>query len=188
LKNVVYFATENDSVYALDAASITGSTATVLWQKSVLQPGETAANALPACGVTTGVMATPVIDRARNAIYVVAMSQDSNKTAYQRIYALDLTTGNPLFGGPTTIAATHPGTGANSKNGIVTFNPSLQHERAALLETGNTIYTVRSGLNGDWAEPARQPTLPEMCTPSRVMDLAGLRRADSRPAASTTQW
>ncbi len=226
LKNVDYIATENDSVYALDAASITGSTATVLWQKSVLQPGETAANALPACGVTTGVMATPVIDRARNAIYVVAMSQDSNKTAYQRIYALDLTTGNPLFGGPTTIAATHPGTGANSKNGIVTFNPSLQHERAALLETGNTIYTVWSGLNGDcrYYEPwvisfsadadtlaqtaaldlatgqrwgrdvgvggnrPRQPTLPEMCTPSRVMDLAGLRRADSRPAASTTQW
>src|SRR6202453_3222728 len=32
-KNVVYAATENDSVYAIDADSITGTSATVLWKK-----------------------------------------------------------------------------------------------------------------------------------------------------------
>ena len=150
LKNVVYFATENNSVYALDAASMTGSSATVLWKTSVLPAGETAAKSLP-CGPTpTGIMSTPVIDRARNAIYVVAMSQNSSTNAViQRLHALDLTTGAELFGGPTTITATYPGTGGNSQNGVVTFDSSYQHNRAALLESGNTIYTMWSGLDGD---------------------------------------
>lgn len=149
MKNVVYFATENDTVYALDAASFTGSTATVLWQTTVLPAGETAATTLH-CGPTpSGIMATPVIDRARNAIYVVAMSQNSSKAIFQRLHALDLTTGAELFGGPTTITATYPGTGGNSQNGTVTFDSAYQHDRAALLDTGNTIYTVWSGLDGD---------------------------------------
>ncbi|HUB80172.1 MAG TPA: choice-of-anchor X domain-containing protein [Bryobacteraceae bacterium] len=150
MKNVVYFATENDSVYALDADSLGGSTATVLWQKSLLPAGETAATSLP-CGPTpTGIMSTPVIDRARNAIYALTMSQSSSSgTVIQRLHALDLTTGDELFGGPTIITATFPGTGGNSQNGIVTFDPKYQHNRAALLETNNTIYTVWSGLDGD---------------------------------------
>jgi hypothetical protein len=149
MKNVVYFATENDSVYALDAASLTGSSATVLWKASVAGSGETAATSLP-CGPTpTGVMATPVIDRARNAIYVVSMSQNSSHTTFHRLHALDLATGAELFGGPTTITATYPGSGGNSQNGTVTFDPSYQHDRAALLESGNTIYSVWSGLDGD---------------------------------------
>jgi hypothetical protein len=149
LKNVVYFATENDSVYALDASSFSGTTATVLWKAPLLPSGETAATSLP-CGPTpTGIMATPVIDRARNAIYVVAMTQDKSNNVYHRLHALDLTTGLELFGGPTTITATYPGTGGNVKGGVVTFEPSVQHDRAALLESGNTIYTVWSGLDGD---------------------------------------
>jgi hypothetical protein len=149
LKNVVYFATENDSVYALDASSFSGTTATVLWKAPLLPSGETAATSLP-CGPTpSGIMATPVIDRARNAIYVVAMSQDKSNNVYHRLHALDLTTGLELFGGPTTITATYPGTGGNVKGGVVTFDPSVQHDRAALLESGNTIYTVWSGLDGD---------------------------------------
>jgi hypothetical protein len=94
-------------------------------------------------------MATPVIDRARNAIYVVAMSQNASKTVFQRIHALSLTTGAELFGGPATITATFPGTGGNSQDGVVTFDSSYQHDRAALLDTGNNIYTVWSGLDGD---------------------------------------
>src|ERR1035441_1809462 len=55
LKNVAYFATENDSVYALDAATMTGSTATVLWKTPLAPAGETAAKSLP-CGPTpTGI-------------------------------------------------------------------------------------------------------------------------------------
>ncbi len=144
-KNVVYFATENDSVYALDADSITGTSATVLWKKSMLLSGETTATGLP-CGniVPSGILATPVIDRSRNAIYVVANSENAAHTFFHRIHALDLTTGLELFGGPTTIAPTSP-----SQSGTVTFDPAPQHDRGALLESGNTIYTVWSGLDGD---------------------------------------
>ena len=149
MKNVVYFATENDSVYAVDASSMSGSTATVLWKTSVLPAGETAATSLDCGVIPSGIMSTPVIDRARNAIYVVAMSQAANKTVYHRIHALNLSTGAELFGGPTTITGTYPGTGGNSHNGVVTFDPAHQHNHASLLESNGVIYTVWSGLNGD---------------------------------------
>jgi hypothetical protein len=174
LKNVVYFATENDTVYAMDAASIGGSTATVLWQASVLPLGETAATTLHCGPAPTGIMATPVIDRARNAIYVVAMSQNASGTIFHRIHALDLATGAELFDGPTTVTATYAGTGGNSQDGTVTFDSAYQHDRAALLETGNTIYTVWSGLDGDcgpyspWVISYSADTLSQ----SAVLDLA----------------
>ena len=154
MKNVLYVATENDSVYALDADSISGTSATVLWQTRVLllSAGESPAplSSMPCGNIDpNGVTATPVIDRARNAIYVEAMSQDANNHIIHRLHALNLTTGQELFGGPTTIMATYPGTGGNSQNGTVTFDPTVHHDRAALLESGGTIYMVWSGLAGD---------------------------------------
>ena len=150
-KNVLYVATENDSVYAVDAQSITGSSATVLWKKSMLLTGESPATNVP-CGniVPNGITATPVIDRARNAIYVEAMSQNSaGTTIFHRLHALNLTNGSELTGSPVTITATYPGTGGNSSGGMVTFLPSVHHERAALLESNGAIYMAWSGLWGD---------------------------------------
>jgi len=154
-KNVLYVATENDSVYALDADSLTGTSATVLWKTRVLSAGETSAplSSMPCGNIDpNGVTATPVIDRARNAIYVEAMSKDASNNIIHRLHALSLTTGQELFGGPTTLTATYPGTGGNSKNGTVTFDPKVHHERAALLESGGTIYMSWSGLAGDCGE------------------------------------
>src|SRR5215469_9151552 len=149
-KDVLYVATENDTVYAVDAQSVSGSSATVLWKKSVLAAGESPATNLPCGNISpNGITATPVIDRSRNAIYVEAMSQNSSGSIVHRLHALDLTNGNELFGGPTTITATYPGTGGNSTGGVVAFLPSVHHERAALLESGNTIYTAWSGMYGD---------------------------------------
>ena len=151
-KDVLYVATESDTVYAVDAQSISGSSATILWKTSVLPQGESPADSasLPCGNINpNGITATPVIDRARNAIYVEAMSKDSTGNIFHRLHALDLTNGKELFGGPTTITATYPGTGGNSSGGVVTFDPRVQHDRAALLESGNTIYTAWSGLWGD---------------------------------------
>jgi Immunoglobulin I-set domain len=149
-KDILYVATENDTVYAVDAQSIGGSSATILWQTRVLPNGETPATSLPCGNISpNGITATPVIDRTRNAIYVEAMSQDSARNIIHRLHALDLTTGKELFGGPTTITATYPGTGGHSSGGVVTFDPSVQHDRAALLESGGIIYTAWSGLWGD---------------------------------------
>ena len=151
-KNVLYFGTENDTVYAVDADSITGSSATILWQTPAISIGETVVplSSLPCGNIDpNGITATPVIDRSRNAIYVIAMSTDGKGNFFHRLHALDLTTGKELFGGPTTVNATYPGTGGNSSGGTVTFLPEVHAERAALLESGNKIYTAWSGRYGD---------------------------------------
>jgi hypothetical protein len=143
-KNVLYVVTENDSIYAFDADSITANGGTTLWKVSALQSGETPSDNRGCTQVTPsiGITSTPVIDRGRNAIYLVAMSKDANGNYYQRIHALNLTTGAELFGGPVTIQATFPGTGENSSNGSVVFDPKQYKERAGLLELNGIIYTT----------------------------------------------
>jgi len=143
-KNVLYVVTEHDSVYAFDADSVSGTSATILWHRSMLATGETSSDDRN-CGQVTpeiGITSTPVIDRTRNAIYLVAVSKTSSGNYVHRFHALDLTTGAELFGGPTTITATYPGTGANSSNGNVVFDPSQYNERPGLLQVGSTIFTT----------------------------------------------
>jgi hypothetical protein len=144
-KNVLYVATEHGSVYAFDADSINGTTSTFLWKTSTLGNGETTSDNR-GCGQVSpeiGITATPVIDRARNAIYVIAMSKNGSNY-FQRIHALDLSTGSEMFGGPKTITATYPGTGDNSSGGNVIFDPKQYKERPGLLQIGSAIYTTWS--------------------------------------------
>jgi len=145
-KNVLYIATEHGSVYAFDADSISGTTSTFLWKTTTLGSGETTSDNR-GCGQVSpeiGITATPVIDRARNAIYVVAMSKDVSGSYFQRLHALDLSTGAELFSGPQTITATYPGTGDNSSGGNVVFDPKQYKERPGLLQINGTIYTTWS--------------------------------------------
>lgn len=145
-KNVLYAATEHDSVYAFDADSVNGMTASFLWKVSLLGSGETTSDTR-GCGQVTpeiGITATPVIDRSRNAIYVVAMSKDSSGNYFQRLHALDLSTGQELFSGPMTIRATYPGTGDNSTAGMVAFDAKQYKDRAGLLQIGGTVYVMWS--------------------------------------------
>jgi hypothetical protein len=143
-RNVLYVATEHDSVYAFDADSVSGNSSTTLWHSSTLAAGETSSDDR-GCGQVTpeiGITSTPVIDRTRNAIYLVAVSKTTGGNYIHRIHALNLTTGAELFGGPTTITATYPGSGANSSNGSVIFDPKQYNERPGLLQVGGTIYTT----------------------------------------------
>jgi immunoglobulin I-set domain protein len=145
-KNVLYVATEHGSVYAFDADSISGTTPTFLWKTTTLGSGETTSDNR-GCGQVSpeiGITATPVIDRARNAIYVVAMSKNSSGNYFQRMHALNLSTGAELFSGPQTITATYPGTGDNSSGGNVVFDPKQYKERPGLLQINGTIYTTWS--------------------------------------------
>ena len=142
LHNVLYVATEHDSVYAFDA-----DTGTQIWHTSVLPAGEITSDD-HGCGQITpeiGITSTPVIDRksgANGTLFTVAMSKNSSGIYHQRLHALDLTTGAELSGSPTEITATYPGTGANSQNGNVIFNPSQYAERSALLLLNGNIYTT----------------------------------------------
>jgi hypothetical protein len=139
--DVLYVATEHDSVYALDAA-----TGGVLWRASMLGSGETTSDTR-GCGQVTpeiGITSTPAIDRSRGpngTIYVVAMSR--NGSAYfQRLHALDLTSGAELPGGPQTIQGMFPGTGAGSSGGFVVFDAKQYEERAGLMSMNGQIITA----------------------------------------------
>jgi hypothetical protein len=138
--NVVFIATEHDSVFAFDS-----DTGAQLWTVSLLGSGETTSDTR-SCGQVTpeiGITSTPVIDRgagAHGTIYVVAMSKNGS-TYFQRLHALDVTTGAELLGGPVTIQATYPGTGANSSGGQVVFDPKQYEERAGLLLLNGVVYT-----------------------------------------------
>jgi hypothetical protein len=139
--NVVYTVTENDSVYAFDADA-----GTLLWQVSVLGSGESPSDD-HGCGQISpqiGITSTPVIDRAsgpHGTIYVVATSKNSSNY-FQRIHALDMTTGGEEFGGPVGVKARYPGTGDNSHNGYVIFDPGQYAERQGLLLLNGVIYTA----------------------------------------------
>jgi len=138
--NVVYAVTEHDSAYAFDA-----DTGAQLWKTSILRSGESTSGD-HGCGQITpeiGITSTPVIDRkagANGTIFVVGMSQDQSGNYHQRLHALDVTTGAELSGSPTEIAASYPGTGANSSSGKVVFDPGQYAERAGLLLLNGAIY------------------------------------------------
>jgi hypothetical protein len=139
--NVAFVATEHDSVYAFDA-----DTFAQLWKVTVLGSGETSSDDR-GCGQVEpeiGITSTPVIDLkagAHGTIFVVAMSKNGG-TYFQRLHALDLTTGAEESGSPTTVTATFPGTGENSSGGNVIFDPAQYKERSALLLLNGTIYTT----------------------------------------------
>jgi outer membrane protein assembly factor BamB len=142
LHNVLFVATEHDSVYAFDA-----DTGKELWHVQLLGSGETTSDnrgcsqVIPEIGITS----TPVIDRHRGphgTIYVVSMSKDQAGHYMQRIHGLDLQNGSEEFGGPVEIHATFPGTGAVSSGGTAVFDPKQYEERAALLLANGVIYTT----------------------------------------------
>ncbi len=139
--NVVFVATEHGSVYAYDA-----DTGTQLWKVSTLGSGESTSDNRGCDQITPeiGVTATPVIDRTagpHGVIYVVAMSK-SGSDYFQRLHALDVTTGAELFGGPTTVQASFTGTGDNSTGGKVIFDAAQYKERAGLLLLNGVVYTT----------------------------------------------
>ena len=143
-KNVLYVATEHGSVFAFDADNVRGTAAKPLWQISTQLAGEGPSDDRQCNQVTPeiGITSTPVIDRMRGAIYVVAVSKNGSGNYFHRLHALDIATGKELFNGPTTITATFPGNGAGSSGGTVTFDPSEYNERPGLLELNGTIYTT----------------------------------------------
>src|SRR5208283_131736 len=132
--------TEHGSAYAFDA-----STGAQMWKVSTLGSGESTSDDHGCSQISPeiGITSTPVIDRQKGpngAMYLVVMSKDSGGHYHHRLHALDLKTGAELFGGPTEIMATYPGTGDGSQNGKVIFAPGQYAQRSGLLELGGVIY------------------------------------------------
>ena len=137
--NVVYAATEGDSVYAFDA-----DVGTLLWHASMIDlahgatTGETTGNLVadiaPDCTdlvPQAGITSTPVIDLASGTMYLVANSKKHDGTYVYRLHRLNIATGAEVSPGPAVISATVNGTGDGGAT--VTFDNLYELSRPGLL-------------------------------------------------------
>ena len=144
--NVIFVATEKDSVLAFDADA---NPCVPLWQTSLIPTGSqaietpnfqiTTTNIVPFVGIT----GTPVIDISTSALYVVAATQSIalNPAYSQRIYALDLATGQPKI----QLA----GVEISAPSGqIPVFSASLENQRPALLLDNGIVYVAFGSYGG----------------------------------------
>ncbi len=143
--NVIFVATENNTVYAFDAEKAGAP----LWSKNLTRAGETLQVAndynndrVPQIGIT----GTPVIDPASGTLYAVAASKTTSSSTvfHQRLHALDITNGKERPNSPVDIMAKYPGTGGiQDGNGNVVFDPLIEFNRPALtLFSGQHIRCV----------------------------------------------
>ncbi|TMH84192.1 MAG: pyrrolo-quinoline quinone [Betaproteobacteria bacterium] len=157
--NVVFVATQNDSVYAFDADA---NPCVQYWQKSFLgtgvttvPPGDTGETG--DINTQIGITGTPVIDPATGTLYVVAKTKETAGTGcsdnspcyFQRLHALDLATGGEKFNGPANIssAITVPGSGDRDSTcpappGSVAFCPLRESQRPGLLLLNGKVYVA----------------------------------------------
>ncbi len=147
--NVVFVATEHNSVYALDA----DTAGPPLWAVNLGPSVPSSTLDDPAFGPYTdmtpeiGITGTPVIDPSTGTLYVVAATME-NGNGHHRLHALDITSGVELFGAPVDITAQVKGTAADGGGGVLSFTP-LQHlQRPALLLLNGIVY-VAFGSHAD---------------------------------------
>jgi hypothetical protein len=151
--NVVFVATENDSVYAFDADGATDpNTGNCLayWTRNFLSAGVTAIPSGDTQGGedlpgTMGITGTPVI--GGSTIYLVARFKNTANTSYfAQLRALNISTGADIANSPVTITASVPGTAQGTST--VTFNPLQESQRPALLLVDGNVY-LAFGSAGD---------------------------------------
>jgi hypothetical protein len=190
--NVVFAATEHDTVYAFDAEVRSSAP---LWETSFLNPGAhvtsvTVANvACPFIAPVVGITSTPVIDLSSGTIYVLARTNESGRFV-QRLHALAITTGAEKFGGPVEIRASVRGNKLLGIQGAVDFDPLRENPRAALLlVNGRIILSWASscdvGPYHGWIMAYDAQTLAQVAVfnTSPDSDQSGIWGADTGPAA-----
>lgn len=133
--NVVYVATQADSVYAIDA-----DTGAQLWYASMLYGGTTASGKYLPCGTgpgfdQEGIPGTPVIDPNTNTMYLVAKTV-LNGTVRHHLHAIDITTGFDRPGSPVLIQAQS----TSYKGNVTVFNSLHQKNRPGLLLLNGVLY------------------------------------------------
>jgi hypothetical protein len=148
--NVVYVATQHDSVYAFDADNLSS---TPLWKASFIDAGAgittvpwldaTAPAECESMGPELGITATPAIDFSSGTLYVIARTkkESGGTTSYaQWLHALDITNGAERSGSPVVIQPAVPGTGEDSRKSVVAFDPLYHTNRVALLLSNGVVY------------------------------------------------
>lgn len=148
--NVLYVATQHNSVFAYDADSV--STPNLLWHVSL---GPSVPNTLFEdfydIDPEIGILSTGVIDPHTGVLYVVDETLQGLKPQFQ-LHALSLTSGQEMLNGPVTVTGQAIGTGAGASGGVIAFDPMWQIQRPGLLlANGGVYFTFGShGDQGSW--------------------------------------
>lgn len=152
-RNLLFVATEANSVYAFDA-----DTGAQVWRTSLnvgsevpvpardAQPAPADTNINPVIGVTS----TPVIDKARGELYVVAKTKQPAVPPFAlgyhwRLWVLDIHTGTELR--KTEIQGTVAGSGSGQVppgSGHIPFNPLRHLNRSGLLLDKGQVFIAFS--------------------------------------------
>jgi hypothetical protein len=148
--NVVFVATQHDGLFAFDADAVPCAT---LWMVSLIDaahgasagetsvPGNLVGQGDGDIQPEVGVTGTPVIDPVAGILYVVSTSANSAQpTFYQRLHAIDLTTGNEKTGSPVGIAATVAGTASGGSS--VSFSAQQENQRPGLALANGSVYVA----------------------------------------------
>jgi len=197
IHDVLFIATEHDSVYAFDA-NRPGDPP--LWQVSFLDkarrviPVSEDDAECPFVRPEVGITSTPVIDLQTGTLYALARTRIKHAVGaneyFQHLHALAITTGAEKFGGPKLISATVPGKGAGAANGQVAFDPLKENPRAALTLANGVLYLEwASSCDVDpyhgWVMAYDPPTLAQRATLNVTPDggEAGIWLSDTGPAA-----
>jgi outer membrane protein assembly factor BamB len=124
--DVVYVTTVNNSVYAFDANDPESSEP--LWHVNFGTPANLHSTDFGCLDINgqMGIIGTPVIDKARGVLYVVALTRVGEGFT-QRLHELDLATGADLPESPVTIKAAD-------------FDPLMQNQRPALMLANSKVY------------------------------------------------
>jgi hypothetical protein len=134
--DVVYVATEHNTVYAFDATDAVQNTP--LWSLNV---GPSGSNTCDNMSPEIGISSTPVIDQARGVIYFLSKGQEGGNWV-QRLHAVDLIAGTERSGSPVLITASVKGTGVGASGGNIAFDPGTQLNRTGLLLEGGVVYAA----------------------------------------------
>ena len=163
IHNVVFIATEHNTVYAFDADTGTGPNGGLLWQTN-LGPAAVSTifgvytnkdfgtrynnNAYTDIVPEVGITGTPVIDLASGTLYVDAFTGEPSGgvTNYvHRIHALNIANGAEQPDSPIVVAASIPATGVEGNGSVVTFAAKQQLQRCALTLAGGKLYVAYAG-------------------------------------------
>lgn len=148
VRDVVFVATEHNSVYAFDAETDAGSSGGLLWHVNL---GPSAATPSPDFGnrysgfmelsPEVGITGTPVIDLASETLYVDACTHEGSNYIH-RIHGLDIATGAERLFSPVVVNAAIPGSGVGGSDGMVVFDPEQQLQRSALTLVSGILYVA----------------------------------------------
>ncbi|MGA8028233.1 MAG: hypothetical protein WB992_13910 [Bryobacteraceae bacterium] len=194
--DVLFVATEHDSVYAFDA----NKKAAPLWHTAFLNAG-TGVTALdarethcPFINPEVGITSTPVIDVNRGTLFVLARTKEkASGTApafVQRLHALDVTTGKERPGSPVRIQASVRAQNRADKREEIPFDPQVENPRAALLLVNGVIYltwgsSCDAGDYHGWVMGYDEQTLEQKAVfnTSPNAKESGIWQSDTGPAA-----